>query len=176
MLAFFCQHAWRRSHITSCVTSVKWKRPSGMPAHPPCLLSELKPHLGTASSFCSSSPGSTCEGEAGIHKLSLCAAPTTRKRAKKTVLGSATFFCSAYRRTLSEQIPLFTLLRLLPTSFSLSFSGGCVRSCVFLWQPLCIENSCRWRSQYSRITLQKETNHAVWTERKSAQKCDASFA
>ena len=32
-----------------------------------------------------------------------CAAPTIRKRAKKTELGYATFFCSACRRTFDER-------------------------------------------------------------------------
>jgi putative transposase len=36
-------------------------------------------------------------------KCPYCAAPTTRKRAKKTELGYLTFFCSTCRRTFNER-------------------------------------------------------------------------
>lgn len=67
------------------------------------VLSDLKQYLGTESDFCSPTPEKRFAREPKLMNCPYCAVSTTRKRAKKTELGSTTFFCSVCHRTFHER-------------------------------------------------------------------------
>ena len=70
---------------------------------PLSVLSDLKQYLGTESDFCSPTPEKRFAREPKLMNCPYCAVSTTRKRAKKTELGSTTFFCSVCHRTFHER-------------------------------------------------------------------------
>src|SRR5690242_13068214 len=67
------------------------------------VLSGLRQHLGTESDFCYSYQIESVKEKPKPMNCPYCAAAITRKRAKKTKLGYATFFCSTCRRTFNER-------------------------------------------------------------------------
>jgi putative transposase len=67
------------------------------------VLSELKHYLGTESAFLLFFPNKKWKGKPQLMKCPYCATSATKRRAKKTELGYATFFCPMCQRTFNER-------------------------------------------------------------------------